>query len=100
MKDFIIEEYRETVGEVYNDEWSSDALRIVLDEWNGIERKISESSLISLINSRGYTLQDYGNSGHNAEVIHSYEKYFCAECENEAMFDTKELEYYCPLCDQ
>ena len=98
MTEMKIEENTEVVGEVYSDAWN-DHLRVALDDWGNIERKMSESSLIDLIAARGYELVDYGNSGHNTRIVNENTKHLCTNCDSQAMYDTKQNAFYCPRCE-
>jgi hypothetical protein len=99
MNQPIIENHREVVGEVHNDTWQENLLRVSLDDWGSSERKMSESSLIDLVSARGYELVNYGNSGYSTKIVDEYEFYRCENCRSRAMYDSKSGVFYCPRCE-
>lgn len=89
-------EREDVVGEVYNDSW--DEIRVSLDFWES-QRTLSLEELNNILERRSLETKESGYSGECLQIVNKIEKHICSECESSALFDSKQMEFYCPVCE-
>jgi hypothetical protein len=91
----IINDRYRCVGEAHfvND----DQCRAYLENWEN-ERNMPDYEFYTLMEEKGYRLEPSGYSSVSYDIVEKYQEYICSECSEPAFFDSKQKEFYCPVC--
>ena len=91
----------DVVGHAYEHEWGDRSkINVALNEWGEqSEKKMKFSSLMTMVQRRGWDLEEDGRSGSYYKIIDESRQWMCNDCECRAMYDSESKEFYCPQCE-
>jgi hypothetical protein len=95
-----VEEVKNKVGTIYTDEWNGKRVRFH-DHRKEKQKILHRNKLQEKILENSWSIDQIDTPSDSYEVVYEYTtNHLCSDCEQDAMYDTEQDEFYCPRCHE
>lgn len=86
---------KEVIADIYEHKWNDD---LIFAKSFSDQRRVNEEFIQDFVERNDYRIELFEQSDVYMKIINEYRLMVCDECESKAMYDSKNDEWYCPVC--